>query len=235
MGLSKTDEQSLDNVAWHALRGRQAEFARRDEEGLALAFDLEVNVFCAVDRLDDAHGWPALARLVGRGGFVVLARDEVPSVPDGWDESFRECVWQMVAERLDPAPDVACVPLDGADADDMLALAELTEPGPFVVRTVELGGYIGVRSEGRLLAMAGERMKPPGFCEVSAVSVHPDAQRRGLGGALTLRVAHGILARGEQPFLHVLETNESAIRLYEAIGFVKRRKLDVVAARWMPV
>jgi ribosomal protein S18 acetylase RimI-like enzyme len=232
VGLSKTDEQYLDNVAWHALRGRQAEFARSDDEGVAVGFDPEVNVFCAVDRLDEADAWPALARLVGPAGFVVLARDEVPSVPEGWDESFRDCVWQMVAQRLDPAPEVVCGSLGRADADDMVALAQLTEPGPFLTRTVELGGYVGVREDGRLLAMAGERMKLPGLCEVSAVCVHPDAQRRGLGGALTLRVAHGILARGEQPFLHVLESNETAIRLYEAIGFVKRRKLDVVSAQW---
>jgi len=114
----------------------------------------------------------------------------------------------------------------------MLALAELTEPGPFMSRTVELGRYVGVRREGRLLAMAGERFRSPGFVEISAVCTHPDVRGEGLGGELTLNVAQSIRRGGDEAYLHVLETNEKAVRLYQKLGFVVRRKVDVVFAQW---
>ena len=114
----------------------------------------------------------------------------------------------------------------------MLALAELTEPGPFLLRTPELGRYVGLRREGRLLAMAGERFRLPGYVEISAVCTHPDARGEGLAGELTLNVAHAIRAGGDEAFLHVLESNENATRLYQKLGFVIRRKVDVVFAQW---
>jgi hypothetical protein len=107
----------------------------------------------------------------------------------------------------------------------MRALAALTEPGPFSTRTHELGDFFGIRRDGRLAAMAGERMRPEGFCEVSAVCTHPDHRGRGYGAALTRHVAGRIVARGEVPFLHVMATNTGAIGLYETLGFAFRRAL----------
>jgi predicted GNAT family acetyltransferase len=109
----------------------------------------------------------------------------------------------------------------------MLALATLTEPGPFFARTHQLGDFVGVRDGGRLMAMAGERMKPTGFTEVSGVCTHPDGRGRGYAGALTRAVVAKILARGEQPFLHVYAHNTGAIALYEALGFSLRRKMSM--------
>lgn len=222
-------ESVLDNVVWHALRGPQARYAKWAEDGRAVRFDPEVAIFTAVDRIDD-DGWAAQAALVGSGGATVLFRDEIPTPPAGWDEVFRGPTWQLVADDLSPTPEQPIEALSSADAEDMLALARLTEPGPFQIRAVELGTYVGIRHEGRLLAMAGERLKAPGYVEISAVCTHPDARRRGYGAALTLWMATHIRERGDEAFLHVLATNESALRLYEAIGFRRRRRVDAVAA-----
>jgi predicted GNAT family acetyltransferase len=111
----------------------------------------------------------------------------------------------------------------------MIALAELTEPGPFRARTHELGQFWGIRREGRLVAMAGERMKLPGFTELSGVCVHPDWRGHGFARDLSAFVAGAIAARGETPFLHVFADNRAAIRLYEQLGFTARREMAIQA------
>ena len=111
----------------------------------------------------------------------------------------------------------------------MLALVELTRPGPFAVRTVDLGGYVGVFDGDRLVAMAGQRLAPPGFREISAVCTHPDFRGRGLAAGLTALVARGILERGERPFLHHASDNDPARRVYETLGFQFRRQVVFAA------
>jgi len=229
-------EALLDNVVWHALGGPQSRFAARPDDvsadgaRAALRFDPEVAVFAAVERVD-AAAWAALARLVGPGGLCALFRDEVPAPPAGWEEHFRGPCLQLVADALPERPAFDWTELGPADAEEMLALAQLTEPGPFFARTGELGRFVGVRRDGRLVAMAGERLRVPGFVEVSAVCTHPDVRGEGLGGALTLEIAHGIRERGDEAFLHVLRTNEAALRLYGKRGLRVRRAVDVVAAQ----
>ena len=108
----------------------------------------------------------------------------------------------MVAEAVAAAPDPEAVRLGAADVPEMLALIEQTNPGPFLPRTVEMGTYLGIRRQGRLIAMAGERLHPPGFTEISAVCTDAAFRGEGLATRLVLAVAHGIRARGETPFLH---------------------------------
>ncbi len=229
MSLAPSDESLLDNPVWHALRGPLSAFSEPGKG--ALRFVSDVGFFGAVERVD-ADGWGQLARLVGEGGVAVLFRDEVPAPPVGWKEVYRGPTFQLVADDLDPVPEVETTPLGKGDVDEMLALTKLTEPGPFMARTWELGGYIGMYERGRLIAMAGQRFSVPGHTEISAVCTHPDARRRGLAAALTLVLARSIRERGDEAFLHVLETNESALRLYLSIGFRVRRRMDVVAAQW---
>jgi predicted GNAT family acetyltransferase len=113
----------------------------------------------------------------------------------------------------------------------MLALVEMTEPGPFRRRTIELGDYFGIFADGRLVAMAGERLQTPEYTEVSAVCTHPDVRGRGLASALTHHVATGILHRGQTPILHVAQTNVGAQRVYERLGFKVRTALEFVAVQ----
>ena len=142
-------------------------------------------------------------------------------------------ITQMV--RPDPAPlpeaDVALEPLGAADVADMLALVELAQPGPFRTRTIELGRFVGLREQGRLVAMAGERMWIDGFREVSAICTHPDVRGRGHARALTACVVNRMLARGETPFLHVLSANEAAIELYRTLGFAHRAEFFLLHAK----
>jgi predicted GNAT family acetyltransferase len=136
---------------------------------------------------------------------------------------------QMVATRslrgVASSEDIQ--PLTEADAPEMLALARLTEPGPFLERTHTMGRFLGVRIDGRLAAMAGERMRFPGHVEVSGVCTHPDFRGRGLARRLSAAVAANIEALGEQPFLHAWRSNQAAIDLYASLGFVLRTEVNV--------
>jgi ribosomal protein S18 acetylase RimI-like enzyme len=196
-----------------------------------------VSVFYGVDRLD-AGSWAGLAELAGSERGVVLVRDDVDRIPPGWTREERLFAYQMVLEDL-PGPSspylddgVAPIrPLGAGDTDRMLQLVGATRPGPFRARTHELGPYVGVFQDDRLIAMAGERMHPPGFTEISAVCTHPDVRRRGLGAALTRYVAAVILERGETPFLHVAEDNDGARRIYQQLGFLTRKVVTVEILR----
>ncbi|WP_436230550.1 GNAT family N-acetyltransferase [Caballeronia sp. LjRoot29] len=115
------------------------------------------------------------------------------------------------------------IPLSNADAKDMLDLVQKTKPGPFGKRTSEMGNYIGIRDQGRLIAMARERMRPDGYVEISAVCVDEDWRGRGLAGRLVKTLGRQIEQLGEAPFLHVFSDNRSAIGLYERLGFELRR------------
>lgn len=128
-------------------------------------------------------------------------------------------------------PDEEAVVLTRADVPEMLALVERTKPGPFLPRTIELGTYLGIRRDGELVAMAGERMKPPGWTEVSAVCTDERFRGQGLGGRLVLAVVANIQARGDRAFLHTGRQNVTAIRLYESLGFRLRRAAEFGAVQ----
>ena len=215
----------LDRPVWNALASRQAPLAIGGV--LARRFHPDFGPFG--DVVDDSpEAGAALAALVPPGGRVVLLRADRCPVPAGMGVELSAAALQMVAMRVrPPTRSVPLAPLDDADAPQMRALAELTEPGPFAVRTHELGTFFGVRLEGRLVAMAGERMRPDGFTEVSGVCTHPDYRGRGYAGALMSAVMAGIVARGETPFLHVYSANTGAIALYEALGFVRRCEMTL--------
>lgn len=214
----------LDRPAWTALRTRQRALARG--EGAALRYDGEHAIFAATE--DHApNSLAALGSLIAATGpAIVLQKDPLPPVPGTWVAKHRMGV-QMVAETLTGLGKLDFLELGDADAAEMLALATLTEPGPFFARTHRLGDFIGIRDQGRLVAMAGERMKPEGFTEVSGVCTHPDFRGRGYAGALMRVVAARIAERGEIPFLHAYADNRGAIALYESLGFRVRCEVSV--------
>lgn len=215
----------LDRPVWSALSGRQATLARQDAP--ARRFAPEYGPFGAAPD-DSPESWAALRRLAGPQGGLYLVEAAAPSAPSGVPLRFEPECWQMVADAP-PAPAVepgfAILDLGEQDASEMHALATLTRPGPFSTATHRLGAFVGVREGGRLVAMAGERMKPDGFTEVSAVCTHPDFRGRGYAPALMRIVMARIVARGETPFLHVYASNTGAIRLYETLGFRLRKAM----------
>ncbi|MGI9604024.1 MAG: GNAT family N-acetyltransferase [Acidimicrobiales bacterium] len=223
-------EEQLDNPVWWALRGEQSPFAIASDDGSALRYRPTVSVFAAVDDVD-ARAWTALRQVAGPGGVVALMRAEIGPVSDGWTEVFRGAVVQMVAPTV--APDFETHPdvteLTEEDGDDMFTLATTTRPGPFEARTSDLGRFVGVRRDGALVAMAGERFRISGATEISAVCTAETERGQGWGAQLTLEVARHIQARGEVAFLHVEPANP-ALALYERLGFTQRRQSVVVAA-----
>ncbi|MBP2275119.1 MULTISPECIES: GNAT family N-acetyltransferase [Sphingomonas] len=212
----------LDRPIWHSLTGRQGALAIGDAR--ALRFRPDVNLFGeAVD--DSSEALAALAALVPDGGTLGLIGVGPAVLPPGTAIVSERQLDQMVATRLHRAArDVDIVRLGDEDAPEMLALATLTAPGPFFAATHLQGGYIGVRRAGRLVAMAGERMKVPGFSEVSAVCTHPDFRGQGFARALMEAVIAPLIAGGEGVFLHSYPDNP-AVALYRALGFETRREL----------
>ncbi|MGY4643687.1 GNAT family N-acetyltransferase [Cellulomonas sp. URHB0016] len=216
-------DEALDNPVWHSLTGAHASLA--EGAGGARRYRPAVSPFVALRDPADPASWADLVALVGPGQQVPIAAapDELP---DGWVRSWSLPGVQMVAAAsLVGAPDEESVVLGAGDVPDMLALTGRTEPGPFAAETYRTGTYRGIRRDGRLVAMAGERLRPGGATEISAVCTDADVRGRGLASRLVLAVAHGIRARGEVPFLHAAAHNERAIRLYLALGFELRKRV----------
>jgi ribosomal protein S18 acetylase RimI-like enzyme len=214
----------LDNPVLSSLTGPHARFAER--QGNVLRYPVDVCPFLAMPDDPGEADWTDAARLAGPGGWLPLAAVEI-SPPAGWEVRMIGEGVQMTGDDLDAAADPEAVPLGAADVPEMLELTARTKPGPFLPRTFELGTYLGIRREGRLVAMAGERLHPAGWTEISAVCTDEAWRGQGLAARLIRAVGAGIRSRGEIPFLHALTTN-AAIGLYEDLGF--RHRMAVLFA-----
>jgi predicted GNAT family acetyltransferase len=216
----------LDNVIWQALTTRQAEFA--ESSGSARRFMPEVSSLAAFAE-PAPESYAALAKLSQVERTIRLFLDKPYEGRPGWNLIAGVPVLQMVLEQGNGdvastnGGGVELVELSATHAPEMLELALLTNPGPFDLRTHELGTYLGIFRDGKLLAMAGERLKVPGHTEVSAVCTHPEHTGRGYARVLMMEVMRRIQRRGETPFLHVRENNERAMELYRRLGFGKRK------------
>jgi ribosomal protein S18 acetylase RimI-like enzyme len=223
--MTVSNAELLNNPVWHALTGLQARYGVRS--GGAARFHADVAPFFAIDDARDT-AYRDLRSIIGDAPEARLFRATREPAPPGWVKTFEKPIVQMICTRRPQLrPDAAIETLARADGDDMMALAEGAKPGPFGPRTAELGAYVGIRVEGRLVAMAGERFKLPGFTEISAICTLPAFRGRGYGGAMVGHLTEAIIARGETPILHVFADNP-AMKLYEAMGFAECRRLCVV-------
>jgi ribosomal protein S18 acetylase RimI-like enzyme len=218
----------LDSPVLASLTGPHRRFARSD--GGAVRYPADMSPFCALPDEPGAADWAGAARLVSPGEVVLYPGLRAAPPPD-WEVLGSGDGVQLVADTLDARADPEAEPLGPADVPAMLRLAKLTKPGPFLPRTVEFGGYLGIRRDGELVAMAGERFRPPGWSEISAVCTDPAWRGHGFASRLTRAVAAGIAARGDTPFLHAVATNVSAIRLYKELGFAHRTDILFLALR----
>ena len=216
----------LDRPAWAALSTRHLALSLGG--ALARRYAKDVNLFASACD-DTAAALAALTDLVQPGERIFILQVPDILVPEGFVPVKAARGVQMIATRRmhDAGADAGLVQLTDADAPEMLALAKLTEPGPFLARTHVMGDFFGIRVDGRLAAMAGERFRFPGHTEVSGVCTHPDFRHRGLARRLSAAVAARIESRGELPFLHAWKTNRPAIALYESLGFEIRAEVDV--------
>ncbi|GAA1646954.1 GNAT family N-acetyltransferase [Actinoplanes couchii] len=211
----------LTNPVWAALSGPQACFA--EAAGNAARYLPEIAPFAALSDPADPSAWRDLATITD---FAIVTGPSVIPLAGWRTESVTPGV-QMIGQSMSGVDDPDTVVLTEKDVPEMLELVARAKPGPFLKRTVDLGRYLGIRdSGGKLVAMAGERFRMPGWTEVSAVCTDPEWRGKGLAARLTLAVASGILARGELPFLHAVHDNDNAIRLYGRLGFT--HNADVV-------
>lgn len=216
----------LQHPVWSFLSGDGSAMTFR--EAGALRLDPDFGLFAALDDSRPETLEAMAGHLRAYGPALFMQPTPPPGIPGSRVVSQAEGV-QMVGEVVveGPQPTFEVVRLTDADAPEMLALATLTRPGPFARRTHELGGFVGVKEDGRLVAMAGERMRMPGLTEVSGVCTHPDRRGRGYAAGLMHHVAEKIRARGATPFLHAYASNTGAIGLYESLGYRARRKVLV--------
>lgn len=232
--------EELDNPVWSALTGPQHHLGVVLD--LSARFRSDVAPFGAFSSPPTEAHWAELAVLNGPGGVVAITGVHGTPPPD-WSDIVEIPGVQMVYEQpmaSEPAPTGPAgagnradevVALGDGDVEDMLRLVGLARPGPFLPRTIEFGGYLGIRRAGELVAMAGERLRPTGWAEVSAVATHPDHRGQGLGTVLVRAVMATIVGRGERPFLHAAADNTVALRLYRELGFSVRRETLFVVAR----
>jgi predicted GNAT family acetyltransferase len=165
----------------------------------------------------------------------VAGRYGASELPDGWRAVQAFDLVQMIEERVTGVDCAEAIPLGAADVPEMLELIAQTEPGPFLTRTIELGDYLGIRRDGVLVAMAGERFRLDGWTEISAVSTKPDHRGQGLASGLMGALIAGIQRRSERAFLHVMSTNTGAIRLYEELGFRVRQTATLTVVTREPL
>jgi ribosomal protein S18 acetylase RimI-like enzyme len=227
-----TELDPLENPTRFALDGPHASLAER--KGRVLRYPTDFCPFYGMPAEPTAQDWADAAALAGPGGLVTLAATMTPFPPEGWEVLFAGAGVQLVAgEQVgrDVPADDEIIRLGPADVPEVMDLVARTRPGPFRPRTMELGTYFGIRRAGALVAMAGERLRLPGFTEISAVCTDEAWRGHGFGTRLTLAVAAGIRAHGEVPFLHAVAANASAIRLYEQLGFEHRRSTMFKTAR----
>ena len=219
----------LDNPVWSALSTTHASFA--DGDDLAKRYPFDVAPFAAT--LDQSpESYHSLARLLGPEGTAAIPLATIPVLPDGWTVVRSVYSAQMVWNTQTPLPvEHSSEELSSSHVDEMLALVELTKPGPFSKRTPELGSYLGIREAGQLVAMAGERLKPYGYTEISAVCTHPDYRGRGYASSLVSILIQRITKRNEIPFLHVRTEDVDAIGVYEKLGFKTKRNINIAVVK----
>jgi ribosomal protein S18 acetylase RimI-like enzyme len=228
--MSGSDASGLDNPIWTCLTTRHAHMAL----GAALArrYPPEISPLAGLPGAG-AGNIAELESQVVVGDDVGLVGPHRPVLSENWETLYASELAQMLRAASSPLPegDVDVVALGPPDVPEMLALVELTHPGPFRRRTITLGNYIGIRERGTLVAMAGERTWVGDCREVSAVCTHPDVQGRGYARALIGRVVNRMLRAGETPYLHVDIRNEAAIELYSRLGFERRALMPLLHAK----
>ena len=215
-------EHVLDNPAWNALLLGNKNLG--EGNGQVKYFDPEIAPFVGF-KDNNAENFKLLYELMPNSVPAVFITPEPVDIPPLWEATRSIVCFQMLYEGTFETEPQNLVPLTDKDVPQMMALTQLTNPGPFLPRTIEFGHYEGIFDGGKLIAMAGQRMNPTPYAEISAVCTHPDYTGKGYARQLLLSQASRIKAEGNIPFLHVRDDNTRAIKVYEGLGFVTRQQL----------
>ncbi|HEX8378458.1 MAG TPA: GNAT family N-acetyltransferase [Pedobacter sp.] len=216
-------EHPLDNPIWHALNTGNSDLATGDDQAKILARD--VGVFAGLKQ-NSIGNLLSLSEKTTSESIVVLFVPSEVSIPNIWEVVVKKPLCQMVYVRNEPPEENGeATALTETHVDAMLELTALTEPGPFLRRTIDFGNYQGIFKDGKLIAMAGQRLKPGAYVEISAVCTRPGYTGRNYAGRLIKNQINHILRNSCIPFLHVLPENHAAFRLYQKLGFEVRKEL----------
>ena len=218
----------LDNMVWHALHGEHSAFREGSDD--ACRYDVDVSIFCALPDVVRSEHWDALSALVGPGETASLFRSPI-EIPEGWVVEMDLKGVQMIGPRTSTTIDPRIEVMNNDNANEVADLVERAKPGPFRPRTPELGTYLGIREEGELVALAGQRLRADDFVEVSAVCTDERFRGRGLASTM-MHAQHALLdADGRRPMLHTSADNVKAISLYESLGYTHRREVQIAVLR----
>lgn len=219
-------EHVLDNPAWYALTTGNSNLANGN--GQVKFFAGDIGPFVGFEE-NTTENFEQLYQLTDPDRFSVFISPEPVKIYGSWKAvNYIPCL-QMIYNGSMAEINADILNLTNEDVPQMLALTQLTNPGPFLQRTIEFGHYQGIFHGDKLIAMAGQRMNPLPYAEISAVCTHPDHTGKGYARQLLLSQTNRIKAEGNIPFLHVREDNHNAIKVYESIGFVKRASLHFYA------
>ncbi|MBS1666156.1 MAG: GNAT family N-acetyltransferase [Bacteroidetes bacterium] len=216
-------DSPLDNPIWNALITKDK--VKNIGSGNIAYMDAALAPFIGMPKWYKKNQEELLRNAPGdRKWFLLIA--EKPQFVNGLETVLYLPLYQLTCTKLGEAPtckkEVGLLPLDENHIDEMLALTQLTKPGPFTKRTIEFGGYVGIFENGKLVAMGGERLHVDGFTEISAICTHPDYQGLGYAAKITHHLASSVMDKGEIPFLHARTDNVKATALYKRLRFVFR-------------
>ncbi|MBB6502513.1 GNAT family N-acetyltransferase [Pedobacter cryoconitis] len=214
----------LDNPAWNALISGNQELSNGIED--VKYFNKEVSPFVGLKE-NSISNFHQLYELIQHDSPVAFVNAAETQIPDCWKVLHLVSAYQMVYNQITVPANVNMdlISLKEENVPEMLALTQLTKPGPFAKKTIEMGHYQGIFEDGKLVAMAGQRLHPSPYAEISAVCTHPEYLGKGYAKQLLLSQVHRIKAKSEIPFLHVRHDNERAIQVYESLGFSTRKEV----------
>ncbi len=217
-------EHPLDNVAWNSLTTSHKHLGKIGKK--AAMYHPQISMIAGVSEYTQ-EAFTELAKMAQPGiPVLILSDNPLPDHTD-WDIRIKTEVNQMTCDSPIEYEEIQYEILTPDDVPQMLELVKLTEPGPFGPRTIEMGTYIGLKVDGKLVAMGGERLKPDGYVALSGICTHPDYRGKGYASAITGALTNKVLERGKKPFLYVALKNTGAFRLYEKLGYSVRRTVRV--------
>lgn len=216
----------LDNPVWEALISGNARLSQGS--GPVRYLPRDISPFAGMKEFS-AKNFKTLYELFPFESPAAIFTDEKFLVPDPWHIIKRIDGYQMLLiKALQPQPsDINIVKLGKQHVPEMLALTIQTNPGPFLSNTIAFGNYEGVLDNGKLVAMAGQRLHSHNFVEISAVCTHPDYLGRGYASQLILSQIRQIQANSKTAYLHVKRDNERAIKIYQSMGFEIRKEMVI--------
>jgi len=216
----------LDNPIWHALTTNNSHLSAGNES--VKYMDPEVGLFAAMLEIN-TDGLLHLAEIVEPLRKIILFVPEVLEIPYCWEIKLHRGLLQMIytSKTVDFEDTKDIRALSTNDVPQMLGLTKLTNPGPFFLRTIELGNYEGIFNGEQLIAMAGQRLRPGPYTEISAVCTDPEFLGKGYASMLIKSQIKTILERQQIPFLHLFPENKRALAVYEKLGFSVRKELQV--------